>query len=570
MDPYVNGVYAGSSSSSTFNNTQQFPSIPLQQTFNSVPHVGPLPEQAIQLELLWETRRIRELELQIAEAGWRETEERRKEREAELALALVKAEGRAQNNLFTSSPWNSSAFANPDSEHPSELSHLALAIILTLGLSHSSLGSHYPTTQERDAVEEYQSEDSPGTQPSAGTTGGTARKRQGKVIQDKNVNCTQCGVLMAKMMLRGSKEELNVPYDMVYRCLECEPSIPSTSTRKRTSEMEDTNAPAICDVCSHMKGHGGFVAKERSTISFTAEMICLSCTEKYKRCTNCGGTSARGVIGKWRCKELFSGGRKTCSLSHARLGTRDMELAVWEIPADLQNTKELPFILECCEQMWREHVLSRLAVPELLEHQDELRTFRDIESKILRIGFPGQELFTQPPRSPNHRRFVSFNWAKLRTRRDKSKPEWAQTSHDTKRQDQWLTYNMRRSTVLYPTNSMLCGVWIVEWVIRGFRFLTGNCSSCKIASRLRLAEGLQRRSFLPLDEYLARHVHAQKEMFRHDVCALAQTLAKRRAKDNEIDVLAMHLGKRCDARGARQEVTRQTSIVDAQGIVDIS
>lgn len=42
-----------------------------------------------------------------------------------------------------------------------------------------------------------------------------------------------------------------------------------------------------------------------------------------------------------------------------------MEMATWEAPTDLQDAKELPSLLECCEQMWREHVLSRLAVPEV-------------------------------------------------------------------------------------------------------------------------------------------------------------------------------------------------------------
>jgi len=48
-----------------------------------------------------------------------------------------------------------------------------------------------------------------------------------------------------------------------------------------------------------------------------------------------------------------------------RLGARDMELAVWEIPHDLEDREELPAVLDACEQLWREHILSKMAVPEV-------------------------------------------------------------------------------------------------------------------------------------------------------------------------------------------------------------
>lgn len=49
----------------------------------------------------------------------------------------------------------------------------------------------------------------------------------------------------------------------------------------------------------------------------------------------------------------------------SRLGTRDMELAVWELPREGQDRKEFPAMLSACETLWREHLLSKIAIPEV-------------------------------------------------------------------------------------------------------------------------------------------------------------------------------------------------------------
>lgn len=83
----------------------------------------------------------------------------------------------------------------------------------------------------------------------------------------------------------------------------------------------------------------------------------------------------------------------------------------------------------------------------------------------MKKDFPQKEMFTTPPKSPLHRRYVSFQWAKLRPRRDKSKPEWTMIDEATKAKDGWLTYNTRRTTTLLPANSILTAMWMTEWVI---------------------------------------------------------------------------------------------------------
>ncbi|KAJ3178005.1 hypothetical protein HK101_010164 [Irineochytrium annulatum] len=51
---------------------------------------------------------------------------------------------------------------------------------------------------------------------------------------------------------------------------------------------------------------------------FKVEVVCTSCLSLYRFCSSCGGGSKRS--GKWRPKEMFSANRKTCCLSHIRLG----------------------------------------------------------------------------------------------------------------------------------------------------------------------------------------------------------------------------------------------------------
>ena len=104
---------------------------------------------------------------------------------------------------------------------------------------------------------------------------------------------------------------------------------------------------------------------------------------------------------------------------------------------------------------------------QVLEHQDAIRTFADIEEKIIKHEFPARHLWTDPPQSAGHHIYVALTWTKARARRDKSKPEWTQSSKEEKSMDEWVAYNTRRSNVLMPANSILCGAWITEWVVPG-------------------------------------------------------------------------------------------------------
>ncbi|CED82567.1 hypothetical protein [Phaffia rhodozyma] len=166
--------------------------------------------------------------------------------------------------------------------------------------------------------------------------------------------------------------------------------------RKRTRETMNTEAPLVCDVCFRFKGQGGIVPKDgRSELKFSVEFVCISCEEKYRRCTDCGsGGGARIGIGKWRSKELFINNRKTCSLSHVRIGSAPMKVGTWDVK-DFENDHVWVELLDLCEALWKDRLLSRMAVPDVLEANlgdlnDRPRTFADVQA-TLDAGWPSRQ-----------------------------------------------------------------------------------------------------------------------------------------------------------------------------------
>ncbi|KZP01047.1 hypothetical protein CALVIDRAFT_474988 [Calocera viscosa TUFC12733] len=292
-------------------------------------------------------------------------------------------------------------------------------------------------------------------------------KRSKKLLLEQLASCASCGQGIAKLLLRGTKQELDDAFDMHYLCTHCAPAVPAQQgVRKRVKQTEDCTLPTVCDVCLRTRGRGGIVPRrEGSVLQFAVEVVCLPCTEKYKRCSDCGGGSGRLGVGKWRCKELFDEGRKTCNLSHARLGTGELELAVWEVPDDVDQELQIETVLNACENLWKENVL-RMAVPEILDSDAEsplgLKTFQDIQDKILQHGWPAREFVMRDETYSGQRKYLALTWAKNRPRRGKTTTIGERTGKVVK-DDDWLFANIRRTRIFAPAGSMLVGIWLSHW-----------------------------------------------------------------------------------------------------------
>lgn len=172
------------------------------------------------------------------------------------------------------------------------------------------------------------------------------RKTGKRLTEEVDIACMQCGITIGKVITRGLAADVEVPHAAHYTCLDCEspghesdpaatgsdnasnaqgsikPNRTKTGLMRKKHKRSDDLALTACDVCLRDICFGGVVAsQEHQPVSLQVEVVCDACRSKYMRCSDCGGGGGvRLGVGKWRCKELFPPGRKTCSLSHLRLG----------------------------------------------------------------------------------------------------------------------------------------------------------------------------------------------------------------------------------------------------------
>ncbi|GAA5835262.1 hypothetical protein JCM11251_006663 [Rhodosporidiobolus azoricus] len=262
--------------------------------------------------------------------------------------------------------------------------------------------------------------------PAATTTGPVVGKPGKKLTVDLHTLCVRCSKPIGRLILRGKAHELNVPHGAVFTCATCNAAVeaspsslgspPSDSSsqqaaastsklkakkektptyRKKNKRLDDRSSLTACDVCLRDIAIGGVLPTPvdnpppGARIDFMIEVVCVSCDSKYRRCTDCGGGGGtRAGTGKWRCKELFLDGRKTCSLSHQRLGAfPDMNYEVWnirDIPAD-----EVDDLSKRCERIFRNQMLAGICIPEVLEQDGAIYTSFEVADVRARMGWKG-------------------------------------------------------------------------------------------------------------------------------------------------------------------------------------
>ncbi|KZO95907.1 hypothetical protein CALVIDRAFT_564198 [Calocera viscosa TUFC12733] len=425
----------------------------------------------------------------------------------------------------------------------------------------------------------------------AGPLAPTARRSR-KLRIEQLITCANCNNPIAKLLLRGTREELDVPYELRYLCETCTTPVTfneQPQIKRRVKQGNDVSMPTVCDVCLRRQGTGGIIPKyPEQPLEFASEVVCLACTEKYQRCSDCGGGSGRAGAGKWRCKELFDEGRKTCNLSHARLGTGDLEMASWDITDQLRGDVQVDMVIEACEALWRDNFL-RLGVPEVLEVDSDsplqLKTFQDIENKILAGGWPAKDFVLKGP-GAGQRNYISLTWARNRPRR--GKPIIEELPEEVREEDKLLA-NLRRTNKLCPPGYMLVNIWLSQWDItsRTIRLFTTSPfengdldahSSVAIAEMFRkiIAAGtddfasadrpplhvwmtfeklgpmidqrvedafVKKRAFLPLESYTQRHSDMDQDQFRWPSYTRAALDPQyRKSGESPVLVLVKHLG----------------------------
>ncbi|BGP41941.1 hypothetical protein JCM10449v2_005938 [Rhodotorula kratochvilovae] len=180
----------------------------------------------------------------------------------------------------------------------------------------------------------------------------------------------------------------------------------------------------VCDVCDRTIGAGSISSlTQGAPPAFTVEVICNGCADKYKPCSDCGGGGGRLTPGRWRCKELFPAGRRTCTLSHARnppLNDIDYDvLRVTEI-----DPRKLEALEARCRLVYFNTRLRTQARPEMLERGDGLATTYAQCEKLVVDGWSllSPLMSVDVEASRGIRRYVAVQTSTPHRRRAKPKP----------------------------------------------------------------------------------------------------------------------------------------------------
>ncbi|ORY73864.1 hypothetical protein BCR35DRAFT_354020 [Leucosporidium creatinivorum] len=262
-------------------------------------------------------------------------------------------------------------------------------------------------------------------------------------------SCSTCGISVAQLNFRGKGDTVDVPLIAEYWCLACAPPESGTakddevapvsynltlsgvldgmqgaakegedkqewSLRRMRPGMEKEEGVLTCDVCKLLVGSGSLRTQDPDDeIEFGVEVVCSSCVNIYSRCSDCGGGGGpRLGVGKWRCKELFAGGRKTCVLSHLRLGSlEEMGYDCWRI-SDLPPS-EVDELISLCKELHYSTLLQTLATPDSLEAAGAIASTYDQVHKLAVDGWTVFEplLRKDIEKARSKRRYIALRWS---------------------------------------------------------------------------------------------------------------------------------------------------------------
>lgn len=224
--------------------------------------------------------------------------------------------------------------------------------------------------------------------PQIGTLYGTASDNPGnrRRSSQHTICCTKCNVRIGIVFIRGSyNAAVEQPVNIV--CKDCSPPevdqieasnaeeddyVEGAVAKKRKRKSEQV---VDCEVCRGCIGVGGISSKclvEGGEIK--SEFVCADCGDKYMFCSECGG-GGKQRTGKWRPKELFENGRRTCSLPHIRVGTAEVHYKV--IPIAELTTE----MLQGIQDVFFDCLLSLYCVPSVMM-SSKFNTFDAIKAEI--------------------------------------------------------------------------------------------------------------------------------------------------------------------------------------------
>ncbi|KAI9013188.1 hypothetical protein BC832DRAFT_549013 [Gaertneriomyces semiglobifer] len=277
----------------------------------------------------------------------------------------------------------------------------------------------------------------------------TRPARAHKITREETASCSSCKTVVATLLLHGDAKSFEVAHEMQMTCRNCTtPEVLSAATanssaRKRKVGSDGIAALVYCDVCkryigvgamkllslcpnkSHASGSGSSsdspYAHPRMSLPFDVEVICSPCYNKYSFCSECGGGGTYRT-GKWRPKELFLPGRKTCSLSHERVGPiANGPKASGASPYTYEVTtpdRISPGLAAHLTDLYVSFSLKILATPKIMESRVGVNTWKLIEERRKTQRKEMETLLISPP-PYGFKRFLAIAWMEGRRARKK-------------------------------------------------------------------------------------------------------------------------------------------------------
>ena len=257
------------------------------------------------------------------------------------------------------------------------------------------------------------------TSPTKDIKSPTSASRRKTVVE----TCTcagNCRRPVSMVYMRGTISSLEKSYTIQVVCDSC--SNPSEGLTEKTM-MKDGNDVYVpttrkrsrdltgsieCEVCRRTIGFGGIKPVESDNYEpneseLSVEYVCLPCGSKYLFCSECGG-GGKTRTGKWRPRELFDQGRRTCSLPHIRIGSALVkhEIIHPQINLDEQIMKEIQDVFFDCN-------LSLYAVPTFME-SPKYGSFENIKEDISKVWIQSVLNIVLAPSHQDLERFIVVQW----------------------------------------------------------------------------------------------------------------------------------------------------------------
>ncbi|KAJ3272087.1 hypothetical protein HDV01_005952 [Terramyces sp. JEL0728] len=271
------------------------------------------------------------------------------------------------------------------------------------GMSHQNICPSMTSSNTIKAVETSSSGSKRGKVSNADTTGNRRKTIQHTII------CTECNFDLGIAFIRGAPcgDNDNGPINAV--CQNCSGKSPHVhyeninDQRKRKRRESKT---IDCEVCHSKIGNGG-LSGHLSAPEIKVEFVCGDCGVKYMFCSECGG-GGKQRTGKWRPRELFEQGRRTCSLPHIRVGTAELHYKV------IRANELTSDILQGIQDVFFDCLLSLYCVPSVMS-SNRYNTFETIKREIERLWVTSV-LDVLTNNVLNGRKYVTVAWIHKRHR----------------------------------------------------------------------------------------------------------------------------------------------------------